>query len=661
MVALRAMLAAIAVAIAAFFYRFNALGGALGGFGNDQFIHLARARQIVAGELPFRDFSDPGAPLVSGVSAFVEWLGGYNLLGEAILTAGALALGAALTVWLAARATGRVWPAVLVGVLQIAIAPRLYNYPKIVVTACAIWLCWRYVDRATWGRLALLAAWMTIAFLFRHDFLVYVGLLVALTVIFAHRRSPSLVISRLAGAAALALVLVSPFLVFLQASGGVAEYLRQASAFARADAERTTFRWPQFDTSLSAPLVALTPPANQPPPARVNIRWSPDASPQQRAEREQRYGLTGGERREGTTWNYAASDRSRATIERLVRDPLVLDTHGIDRSTFQVSGPKADTGWGAAWANVHVAPELTSRQNLVAWLYHTLMALPLVAAVAWIARARSAAFDRASMSQSAPYLWPLIGMSALLNVGFLTRGTIEARLADVAVPAGILAAWLLCPARERFHAVPLGGVAWLARTAGLVVLLASVWSIVVFGEVRQIADRSELGSAEAALIRSRVVARVLSATPPLDSITGDGETPFARAAGYIGRCTPTNSRLFVFGNLPEMYFFSGRLFAGGYSWLVPGYATTAADQQRTIDRIAAYDVPLVLTEPADVFDAEYRADFPAIVDFLDQRYREAGRLATGETGAMRVLLRRDLAWREVDGPTALPCASATSR
>jgi len=62
-----------------------------------------------------------------------------------------------------------------------------------------------------------------------------------------------------------------------------------------------------------------------------------------------------------------------------------------------------------------------------------------------------------------------------------------------------------------------------------------------------------------------------------------------------------------------------------------------------------------------VFDAEYRADFPAIVDFLDQRYREAGRLTTGETGAMRVLLRRDLAWREVDGPTALPCASATSR
>ncbi len=49
----------VAVFAAAFFYRFNTLGGELGGLTNDEFGYLARGRQIQSGELPFRDFNDP--------------------------------------------------------------------------------------------------------------------------------------------------------------------------------------------------------------------------------------------------------------------------------------------------------------------------------------------------------------------------------------------------------------------------------------------------------------------------------------------------------------------------------------------------------------------------------------------------------------------------
>ncbi|MGH9202187.1 MAG: hypothetical protein ACRD2A_13240, partial [Vicinamibacterales bacterium] len=41
-------------------YRFNTLGGALGGFDNDHFLHFVYAKQVQAGEQPLRDFLDAG-------------------------------------------------------------------------------------------------------------------------------------------------------------------------------------------------------------------------------------------------------------------------------------------------------------------------------------------------------------------------------------------------------------------------------------------------------------------------------------------------------------------------------------------------------------------------------------------------------------------------
>ena len=42
----------------AFVFRFNTLGGALGGFDNDHFIYLIRTDMLLAGEQPLRDFVD---------------------------------------------------------------------------------------------------------------------------------------------------------------------------------------------------------------------------------------------------------------------------------------------------------------------------------------------------------------------------------------------------------------------------------------------------------------------------------------------------------------------------------------------------------------------------------------------------------------------------
>jgi hypothetical protein len=63
----------------------------------------------------------------------------------------------------------------------------------------------------------------------------------------------------------------------------------------------------------------------------INIRWRPSIDATQRAALESRYHLLEGVRREGSTWKYALQDRSAANVRALLDEPLVEDTHGIDR------------------------------------------------------------------------------------------------------------------------------------------------------------------------------------------------------------------------------------------------------------------------------------------------------------------------------------------
>jgi hypothetical protein len=659
-VALRAACAALAVGALSFVYRFNTLGGALGGFGNDHFIHLSRARQIVAGELPFRDFNDPGAPLTSAASALFQWLFGYTLLSDAVLTIGALSVGAALTVWLAARISHRVWTGVACGLLLVALGPRPYNYPKILVTAWGVWACWRYVDRPRTARLIGVAVCVAVGFLFRHDFVVYLGALALSTVLLVHRRDWREAGRAAATLAAAVFVLLAPFLIYLQLAGGIVDYFRGAVVFANADARRTSFSAPTFDLSLSAPLLSIATRPPQPAP-RVNVQWQPSLAEETRAAREQRYGLIRGERREGTTWNYEASDISRNTLAALVLDPAVTDTHGIDRAAFVLSVPQRRDGTLARLERIRVAPELTSERNLVAWMYYTLMALPLVAIAAWVTRYRSPR-DRTATAATTCYLWPLIVFAGLLAAGFLTRGTIVARLGDVAVPMAILTAWLVVPARQpvagsrpsRTASVPV-------RAIALAVIACSVWSVAVLGAVPANLERSRLlNGVTAAAERMRAVYRTLSSAPPAAAVAADANTPVIRLARYIDRCTAPGDRIFVFGHLPEVYFFSGRSFAGGHVWILPGYYTSARDQSRTIERLRAYEVPLVLAEQRSIYDNDYRPEFPLIDRYLTDRYRESGLFALDGGVAMRVLASEDQRRGALDHETGLPCGRGNS-
>ena len=104
-------MAAVAIAIFVFtwFFRFNDPNGGFAGLTDDHFYYLLRGWQILYGELPFRDFVDAGAPLYFYVSAAVQLLFGRGTLSELAFSTTLIALGSALTFWLAARASGSIW------------------------------------------------------------------------------------------------------------------------------------------------------------------------------------------------------------------------------------------------------------------------------------------------------------------------------------------------------------------------------------------------------------------------------------------------------------------------------------------------------------------------------------------------------------------------
>lgn len=180
-------------------------------FINDHFVHLSRAQQILLGDVPIRDFFDPGLLLSYYASAAALILSGHTLLGEAILTVGCVALAAALTFALSARSSGSYLLGVAATVLAVLSVPRLYNYPKVIFYVLALWLSWRYANRPGGLRLAALAVTTAVAFLFRHDHGVYIGVPVAMLMVLLSWDQPRRGLKNLVAYAAVTAALLLPF------------------------------------------------------------------------------------------------------------------------------------------------------------------------------------------------------------------------------------------------------------------------------------------------------------------------------------------------------------------------------------------------------------------------------------------------------------------
>ena len=217
-------------------------------FTNDEYIGLAGAQQMLFGEWPTRDFVDPGLPLSYAASAAAQLVFGRTLFAEAMLTSLAFGLAAALTVVAARRLSGSLLLGLIAAVLEVAIFPRGYSYPKMLLYAAAPLVIWWFLTRPSLPRMTALAAFAQIAFLFRHDHGLFIGAGAATAVALAGEgvRSSRVMRRQLARFAAVSFLVALPYLVYIGINGGVIHYFVQGIRFSAAEAAENGLVIPPF-------------------------------------------------------------------------------------------------------------------------------------------------------------------------------------------------------------------------------------------------------------------------------------------------------------------------------------------------------------------------------------------------------------------------------
>jgi hypothetical protein len=233
--------AAVAAGVIAFVYRLMLVRD----LTNDHYMHLAWAQQVLFGQVPGRDFVDPGMPLMYALSAIVQWMA-PGPFSEALLTCTLLALAAAATLVVATDLTGSLSIGMAATVCEVALEPRLYSYPKILVPAVALLLIQHYVRRPSHGRIAWLAAWTAVAVLLRHDLGIYVAAGVGTGLIAVHATDLRRMARALAEYAVGVGAIMLPYVIFVQWSEGLFEHLHAAVEFAKGEAHQRFLSPPGF-------------------------------------------------------------------------------------------------------------------------------------------------------------------------------------------------------------------------------------------------------------------------------------------------------------------------------------------------------------------------------------------------------------------------------
>ena len=219
------------------------------GFPNDHYFHVARARQMLLGEWPVRDFVDPGAPLQYVISAASRWMFGDVAGPELLVVALGVAIGAAATVICAWWLSRSLIVGVAAAVLEILASPRSYSYPKMLLYGLAGCVIVAIAANATRTRLLLAAGLTATSFLMRHDHGLFIGLACSAAVVLS---APDLsqALRRFALYAGAVAVLLAPWAAWVQYYQGLIPYFQMGVAVSRREADISLLRdWPQLQFS----------------------------------------------------------------------------------------------------------------------------------------------------------------------------------------------------------------------------------------------------------------------------------------------------------------------------------------------------------------------------------------------------------------------------
>lgn len=615
---------------------------------NDDFMHRVYALQLLAGDRPVRDFFDDGMGLMYAVSAAAQWVFGYRLLSEAIVIALATGVSAFLVYDVVRRTTGSVLAATLSALLLLAAMPRGYGYPKLIVYAVAAALWWRYVRTPSRGAMWALAAWAAIAFYWRPDHGVYVAIGVALAVVAAHGAG-ALAVTRCLQAATITLVLIAPWLIFAAVeTGGLGRFVRSGVTVAFEEhRDQTVPRWP-----LRTPgdVIRVDSPESYAP--TIGIRWTEDSSPEQRQDLLHRYELTTVSARDSTT-RARVSAQSVAMLRRLLAEPIVEDTNGIDRGSARLSGWSSWLSierWRFEhwWFRVTLFPALGGRAEAANAAALLLFAVPLagLAGAGLLGRVLPG-------TVTALQLGSFSAFAVLVDLG-LVREPLHVRVGDaVVLPAivmGVLLASLMRVTRGMRRASP----RWLVRACSAVVVFMTMKSLAVAGQsgeqVRKVADKwIATGSLSRALQDS--VTRPLWASPPIDYRRVDHPDNTLQLAAYAHACLGPADRILVLWFAPEIYYYADRLMAGRHVFFMSALGRLAYEREMEMHKIMRSPPQIVFTRSLSGHDT--LSSLPELRDLIARDYRVGGTI--DDSDPYVILVRKDRDPVRPYGPGQWPC------
>ena len=609
------------------------------GFSNDHYAHLALAQQLLLGERPIRDFSDPGWPLTYLLSAAAWRLAGDRMVVEWTLTASAFAVGSAFTALAAYRLSASLWIAAALTLLELVIYPRTYAYPKVLVYALGAWLMIAVAARPSTRRIVLMAAMVAAAFLLRHDHGLYLGIAAAACVALASRAEGARVaVRRLASLGGATVVMLLPWLLFVTVNGGLIPYFERAVEFAAAEANASNLRaWPRLTLDPGRPLLGVA----RPDRPLVQVVWRPGLPDAERSALEQRYALDYVRETADARW-YDVRDRSEANLRALAVEPQVAETAGLGRVRRPI--------WRDALAflsPLRVAPALHNAANADFWLFWLFWSLPVGCAMVAIRRGLRG-------NEAWPGELSVVGglcvMAPLVNAGFL-RDMLRTRLSDAVVPALMLGAWALglCWS-SRWRRVHAQRAVQALTLAALIVSAAAVMQI---GEWPERIDTSGLGDGLAgAEGRAREVSALLR-LPHRQEVSSPSRV--ARALlpffSYLDRCTTPADRIVVTGEFPDVIVLAGRLFASDGAVFGAWYSS-AAHQGETVQQMRRRPPLFVIY----VDDVAFRRRFPLVQDFIDEAYQPTSPPMEGSDG-VPIFVHRGRQRARVDVETGWPCFS----
>jgi hypothetical protein len=629
---------------------------------NDHFDRVTRGWQILnLGAVPFRDFFDPGYFLTLYSSALAQWIFGANLFGEFLLASLFIAAGYVLLFRLATEVSRSVLVGGLLTLVVVATQPRAYDYDKVFFYAAGVALCWHYARHQTVRSLAVLAVCTAVAGMYRADNGLYVAVAAAVTIGFCHWPNTRVIARRSTLYLAVGLTAALPVLLFLTAQGGIGDAARQVIDYARREGARTSvFRAPvAFSLPTGGWPISLAPAdTSDDREPLVKVRWGPEVSPETQRELEQSFSLHAGHFDGDRTWYYRLGDASRSAVRRLVGDPGEEDTAGIDRSRFTTASVARPPDWPPPWyspSRLQFSWEWEKRENAVAWCYYVLVLLPwlCIATLVWRAiRARGLTADRVDVAGvAATAAFTVIASTLIL------RFPVSARYGTVAVPAAVLAAWLVGqwrgfsrtggPTHDRASRRPETNILRRACTIlGGAVITVTCLSVSVLHNSN---GRLNLTDGPAATLSSAAqLVDYLSLTPP------DSELLLGNAAvgRYLRACTRTSDRLMLGWFAPDIPYFAGRGFSGGMLVYFGSHWSEPTRQFQVVRRMRGESVPIaLLREPED-----FRQQYPVIYADLEDRYDALGPMAIGDQELhLFVVQGRPATRRYLEGRTNLPC------